>query len=325
MNKPMTFLTVLLGAALFGLALFLFRPFLRYPAPAPLQCVSSEAGQMEPLGDPNRVFGLGLSFAGHIAESPGLYDPEAGPPIFQKRARSINRTDRVPYPSREDLLEAAGRLDPEHARQLDREITALPPLLDYEVEIGLVVLRPFSAAQLSNPNFAPPLGFFVANDLTARILIGMAPEFTETVSYLAEGKGLPGFLPVGEKAFVPDQPEVDGWVCVEMKTEVNGEIRQQASSTDIIYSPRAILKAVAERESITRFESHDWIITGTPPGVALQTPAWLQRTLLLLDPPAKTKVSAMAGGAEESGFLKPGDRIRVSAGFLGEKVSRIAD
>ena len=97
---------------------------------------------------------LGLSFAGHIAESPGLYDPEAGPPIFQKRARSINRTDRVPYPSREDLLEAAGRLDPEHARQLDREITALPPLLDYEVEIGLVVLRPFSAAQLSNPNFA---------------------------------------------------------------------------------------------------------------------------------------------------------------------------
>ena len=55
------------------------------------------------------------------------------------------------------------------------------------------------------------------------------------------------------------------------------------------------------------------------------SPAWLQRTLLLLDPPAKTKVSAMAGGAEESGFLKPGDRIRVSAGFLGEKVSRIAD
>ena len=33
----------------------------------------------------------------------------------------------------------------------------------------------------------------------------------------------------------------------------------------------------------------------------------------------------MAGGAEESGFLQPGDLIRVSAGFLGEKVSRITD
>ena len=325
MKRALTFLLVLSIAGVLGLGLFLFRPFLSYPTPAPLQCVSEEAGALRPLGEPHRVFGLGLSFAGHIAESPGLYDPEAGPPIFQKRARTVNRTDDVPYPSRADLLEAASRIDPEHARQMDQQIGELPALLDYEVEIGLVALEDFPASDLTNPDFAPPLGYFVANDLTARVLIGLAPTVAETVSYLVEGKGLDGFLPVGDQMFVPEHPQPGSWVCVEMKTEVNGEIRQQASSTDIIYSPREILRAIAERQGVQVFEAGDWVITGTPPGVALQTAGWLQRAMLLFDPPAQTKVSAMAQGAEGSGFLQPGDRVRVSAGFLGGKTSLIGD
>ena len=153
----------------------------------------------------------------------------------------------------------------------------------------------------------------------------MAPEFAETVSYLAEGKSLSGFLPVGDRAFIPSHPAPDSWVCVDMVTEVNGEIRQRSSSRDIIYSPREILRAVALSQDVKNFQVDDWIITGTPPGVALQTPGWMQRGLLLVDPSAEVKVSAMAAGSQNAGFLQPGDQVRVSAGFLGEKISRIGN
>ena len=64
MKRALTFLLILSIAGVLGLGLFLFRPFLSYPTPAPLQCVSEEAGALRPLGEPHRVFGLGLSFAG---------------------------------------------------------------------------------------------------------------------------------------------------------------------------------------------------------------------------------------------------------------------
>ena len=105
---------------------------------------------------------------------------------------------------------------------------------------------------------------------------------------------------------------------------INGETRQRSSSTDIIYSPRQILEAVARAQGLESFEPGDWIVTGTPPGVALQTAGWLQRAMVLLNPSSATKVSVMAdGAADEAGFLQPGDVVRVSAGFLGDKTSRI--
>ena len=324
MKRSLAVSFVLLVIAVLWLVLFLFRPFLSYPSPVQLTCLDPEAGTIESLGPPHRVFGLGLSYAGHIAESPGLYDPDSGPPVFKKRLRSVNRSDRIPYPSREDLLEAASRVDPRHAAALAEQIDEIPALLDYEVEVGLVVFESFPVANLARPDFVPPLGYFVANDITARILIGMAPEYDLTVRYLAEGKGLAGFLPVGDHVFVPADPGPDSWLCVELVTEVNGKVRQRSSSTDIIYSPRQILESVARGEGLDSFDAGDWIITGTPPGVALQTAGWLQRALLLVDPSAQTKVSVMAGSEQEgSAFLHPGDGVRVSAGFLGHKTSRV--
>ena len=41
-----------------------------------------------------------------------------------------------------------------------------------------------SRADLARPDFVPPVGYFLANDVTARILIGMAPRFNQTVAYL---------------------------------------------------------------------------------------------------------------------------------------------
>ena len=305
------------------LVMFLFRPFLDYPASAELNCLRPEAGRFEPLGKPAVVYGLGLSYAGHIAESPGLYEPGIPPPVFRKRDHTVNRSETIPYPTRDDLIEAAGNVDPENAAALKETGGEIPPLLDYEVEIGLAVIEPISADALEEDTFAPPVGFFVANDITARMLIAMAPSNATLVNHLAEGKGLRGFLPVGEKVWIPDRFEPDAWACVELVTEVNGEVRQNASSRDIILGPREILRTVARRFGLPGFQPGDWVITGTPPGVALQTPGWIQRGMLLLNPPAEAKMEAMGDAATEGGFLQPGDEVVVRAGFLGEKKSRV--
>lgn len=307
-----------------GLALYLFRPFLAYPEPAALACLDPREGHLEALESPRQIYGLGLSYAGHIAESPGLYDPDAGPPIFRKRQHSVNRGNEIRYPDTETLLEGARNLDSAHADRLATLVPEIPPLLDYEVEIGLAVLESFSVRELERADFVPPVGYFVANDVTARILIGMAPRFDDTVAYLAEGKGLPGFLPVGDRVWIPSKPGPNSWLCVELRTEVNGELRQSASSRDIIAGPREILAGVAAHFELDGFESGDWIITGTPPGVASQVPGWLQRAMALLDPPAETKLSLMIDSASsDPAYLRPGDMVTVSAGVLGHKTSRI--
>lgn len=323
MKRGLTIAGGIVLLTLAGLWLHLTRPFLTYPEPADVTCLDPREGRFAPLGEPGVVYGLGLSYAGHIAESPGLYDPETGPPVFRKRPHTVNRTNEIPFPDRATLLAGAANLDALHAATLDENLSDLPPLLDYEVEVGIAVLEPIAKTSLRDPAFAPPVGFFVANDVTARILIGMSPDFASTVDYLAEGKGLPGFLPVGERMWVPSVHHESGWVCVELVTEVNGAIRQSASSADIILAPREILLRVADRFDLTGFEPNDWVITGTPAGVALQTPGWIQRALALVDPSAEIKVGAMAASADDGAFLAPGDTVVVRAGFLGEKRSTV--
>jgi 2-keto-4-pentenoate hydratase/2-oxohepta-3-ene-1,7-dioic acid hydratase in catechol pathway len=152
----------------------------------------------------------------------------------------------------------------------------------------------------------------------------MAPNVASTVDYLAEGKSLPGFLPVGDRVWIPSRAVADSWLCVELRTEVNGEVRQSASSSDIVVGPREILAGVAERLGLAGFQAGDWIITGTPPGVASQVPGWIQRVLVLIDPGAEMKLDFMIGGsASDPAYLRPGDAVTVSAGLLGSKTSRI--
>jgi len=322
--RLLTILSILLAVAAAALWLVLFRPFLAYPLPADLVCLDEAEGETKPLAPPRLVYGLGLSYAGHIAESPGLYDPETGPPVFRKRSHAVNFGDEILYPSRQVLLDGVRHIDPDHAADLAESFPEIPALLDYEVEIGLAVLEDISRADLARPDFVPPVGYFLANDVTARILIGMAPRFDQTVAYLAEGKGLPGFLPVGERLWVPREARPDSWLCVELRTTVNGKLRQSAPSENIIVGPRAILAGVAEQLGLAGFEAGDWVITGTPPGVASQVPGWLQRALALIDPSAETKLGLMIGGAaSDPAYLRPGDVVTVSAGVLGSKSSRI--
>ncbi|MCH2170573.1 fumarylacetoacetate hydrolase family protein [Myxococcota bacterium] len=326
MKRAALMATAALAIALLWLANELFRPFLDEPAPAPVICLDPEKGSTSPLGEPLTIYGLGLSYAQHIAESPGLYDPISGPPVFRKRPHSLNRSGLIPFPDRDTLLAGVRAVDPAHGDHMDDTLGTMPPLLDYEVEVGMVIMEGFPVAELTRPGFVPPLGFFVANDVTARILIALAPRFDDTVAFLAEGKGLPGFTPVGDTLWVPSLAGPDSWPCVELVTTVNGEVRQRAPSSDIIYTPRQILWNVARRFDLEHFEANTWILTGTPAGVAAQIPGFLQRAMALVDPPPETKFALMSDGAESNErFLGIGDVVTVYAGYLGSKTSTISE
>ena len=66
--------------------------------------------------------------------------------------------------------------------------------------MGLVVLDGFEVTALDDPSFVPSLGYFVSNDVTARIFLAMAPEFRSDGCVSRCGKEPAGLPPGGPDA-----------------------------------------------------------------------------------------------------------------------------
>ena len=140
--------------------------------------------------------------------------------------------------------------------------------LDYEGELA-VVMGPAGAVA----------GYAVADDVTARDLQRREPQWTRA-------KGADGFCPYGPWITTPD--EVDDPEDLALRTWVNGELRQDARTNDLIFG---IADVVAFLSETCTLEPGDLILTGTPSGVG----AWQ-------DPPA---------------FLGTGDVVRIEIEGLG--------
>jgi len=101
-------------------------------------------------------------------------------------------------------------------------------------------------------------GYTVANDITARTLQGKDRELKYP---WFRGKNLDGFCPLGP-CFVP-RDYLDA-AAVQVEARVNGELRQSASTRDLVVSiPRAI-------EWLSRhltLRPGDLVLMGTPAGV----------------------------------------------------------
>jgi 2-keto-4-pentenoate hydratase/2-oxohepta-3-ene-1,7-dioic acid hydratase in catechol pathway len=96
------------------------------------------------------------------------------------------------------------------------------------------------------------LGYTIANDVTARDLQFRDGQWTR-------GKGFDTFCPIGpwiETEFDPADALV---TC-----HVNGEMRQMASTRDMVFSVRQL---IAFASSIMTLEPGDLLLTGTPAGV----------------------------------------------------------
>jgi 2-keto-4-pentenoate hydratase/2-oxohepta-3-ene-1,7-dioic acid hydratase in catechol pathway len=100
-------------------------------------------------------------------------------------------------------------------------------------------------------------GYTVANDVTARDL-----QFRD--SQWTRGKGFDTFCPLGPWIETDFDPADALITC-----HVNGEMRQMASTRDMVFSVRQL---IAFASSVMTLEPGDILLTGTPAGVGLLLP-----------------------------------------------------
>jgi 2-keto-4-pentenoate hydratase/2-oxohepta-3-ene-1,7-dioic acid hydratase in catechol pathway len=274
-------------------------------------------GRLVPLElAPRHVHALGLTYAAHINETGGEAN---GPAIFTKDPSSLlHEGDTVKSPTHDALMMAVERLDARLVASLASRSSALPPLLDYEVELGLLLLEDARAADLDRPGFAPPVGYFLANDVTARSVQVLGEGRPDRMAFWCAAKSFPGFLVPGPLLWVPETPQAAACLDVTLSLTVNGEPRQHGRTMDLILSPRELLLQAARAAQSGVLEKGDVVLTGTPSGVAFTVPQWKRKVGALL--PASARLSAaLRAHARNPRMLKPGDVVEMDGGVLGRR------
>ncbi len=126
--------------------------------------------------------------------------------------------------------------------------------LDYEVELGVVIGR--RGRNIPRERALDHVfGYTVINDLTARDLQKRHDQWFK-------GKGLDRSCPIGP--WIVDAAEIPDPQALRVSLRVNGETRQEAPTSMMIFDVREI---VAQLSQGLTLEPGDLIATGTPSGV----------------------------------------------------------
>lgn len=168
-----------------------------------------------------------------------------------------------------------GRNYREHAKELGNEVPTQPLLflkppssiiadgeaivlpaasrqVEYEGEIGVVLGSTLRAAARTDARAA--IAAIVAlNDVTARDLQKSDGQWTRA-------KGFDTFCPVG----TPSDGVPEDLASLTVMTRVNGEERQRARSSDMVFSIEELLSYISH---VMTLEPGDLVATGTPAGV----------------------------------------------------------
>jgi 2-keto-4-pentenoate hydratase/2-oxohepta-3-ene-1,7-dioic acid hydratase in catechol pathway len=147
--------------------------------------------------------------------------------------------------------------------------------LDYEGELVVVI---GAAGGIG--------GYCVADDVSARDLQGREPQWTRA-------KGADTFCPYGP--WITTADEVPDAGDLRLRTWVNGDLRQDSSTADLIFGCQELVEFIAQTCTL---RPGDLILTGTPSGVGQA-----------MDPPQ---------------FLQPGDQIKIEIERLGSIEHRVA-
>ena len=172
-------------------------------------------------------------------------------------------------------------------------------LLDYEVEIGLVIGRDIPVGtELTESNLADFIAGLVAtNDVSARDV-----QLTKTQFY--EAKSYPTFSPVGPALVLLDADELKRFGDLRLRLRVSGELRQNMLvDGDMIYKPLQALQALARFQ---RLGAGDLVMTGTPVGTALGVPP---KPIASLLPPAVKWKAFLKRQANNPKYLQHGDIV----------------
>lgn len=207
---------------------------------------------LTPIQDPPKIICLAFNYYDHARDA-GL-TPSDEPVIFIKPRTTLNH----PFS------------DVKCPRFVQR--------LDYEAELAIVIgkdTKNIEPERASESIF----GYTILHDVSARDIQFKDKQFTR-------GKGIDTFAPCGP--WITTKDEIPDPQNLQIITKVNGEIRQNSSSSKMVIPIDRIISSLS---NVMTLESGDIISTGTPAGVAMSM--------------------------KEPKYLKDGDEVEITIENLG--------
>jgi 2-keto-4-pentenoate hydratase/2-oxohepta-3-ene-1,7-dioic acid hydratase in catechol pathway len=186
------------------------------------------------IPSPQKIICIGVNYADHAAETGQA--PPPYPTVFAKFANTLAASgDPIVLPS----------------------ASAMP---DYEGELAVVIGRP--GRQITEQDALDYVaGYTAFNDVSARDFQGHTSQWTM-------GKSPDTFGPLGLALLTAD--EIPDPQKLDLRTTVNGEVLQQASTADMVFTVRQLIAYLSQTMTLL---PGDVIATGTPSGIgAARTP-----------------------------------------------------
>jgi 2-keto-4-pentenoate hydratase/2-oxohepta-3-ene-1,7-dioic acid hydratase in catechol pathway len=223
------------------------------------------------------------------------------------------------------------------------EIPAGTGLLDFEVELCLVPLKPLGS---DDP---PQGGLILGNDVTDRAVLmrGVDLKDPQSGKGFTDGKSAPGYLPVGDLFVVPR--DLTMFVAsLTLQLSVNGIERQRAPATEWIWDLDEILNRARARREVSwswregtarlaftadgAIPARTLIMAGTPAGTIFHgVPARDRRSGVLrwIGSGFRSSVvphviaAYVARNTAERTYLQPGDEVTIRVDRLGTLANRV--
>ena len=210
--------------------------------------------------NPGKILCVGLNYRKHAAET-GMAEPEF-PVLFSKFNNAIAAPNEA-IPLQADWQR-----------------------VDYESELGVVMGRKARCVSVEQA-LDYVLGYCNMNDISERALQMRSGQWLL-------GKTLDKFLPLGPYVVTAD--EIPDPQALSIKGWMNGELRQDSRTDDMIFS---VAEIIAYASRVMTFNPGDVISTGTPEGVIM--------------------------GMADKRWLQPGDEYVVEVEGLGRLVNRMTE
>jgi len=225
-----------------------------------LPTVAGEPRLGVPLTDIGKIIAIGFNYINHAAEMEVQLPEE--PLTFMKATSALTG----PF---DQIIQPRNGLK-----------------LDYEAE--LVVVIGSRAQYISEEDvFNYVAGYTVGHDVSERAFQ------RERGGQFTKGKSADTFAPLGP--YLVSEDQIKDVQALSIWSEVNGEMRQQGSTADMVFGVREIVSHLSQ--FMTLYPG-DIIFTGTPAGVGDG-----------MDPPQ---------------YLRPGDVVRIGVEGLGEQRQVVA-
>ena len=246
-------------------------------ATAPRDAIPADSVDLlSPVTAPARVVAQAVNYRSHATDSG--FDPDRVPAaFFRKASHSISGpTGEIIRP------DGVG-------------------FLDYEVELGLVIGADMPVGTtVTEDNLARYVAALViADDVSARQVQLVKTQFYESKSY-------PTFTPVGPWLTLVDAADLARLGSLRLTLSVNGEVRQDTTTADMIVRPAQALTLLSRFQPMA---PGDLLLTGTPGGTALKAPAKIAGLVAGLLPPATRLNLFFKRQAANPRYLHDGDVI----------------